>query len=303
MNIFISADDKYILPAQVMLTSFFKNNNSEPHTIYFMHRNTQQPNIKKLDDIVKAFNSEFIPIQITADNFKDFTATERFPIEIYFRLSIPSILPKTEERALWLDVDLIVNKSLFKFYNQPFDGKAFIACRDIYAKEEHIQNLGLYSSENYINSGVVLFNLPVMRKTTLNDYYNFFVKNEKVILWPDQDILNGFYENRIKVLESDNYNVQILDWRHNVYDLNSASIIHFVGPFKPWSKIYTNPAAQMWDKYYALTFNKGNSYIHSQKIHRKLEKKILAPLRRFILETYNKSDVLKKIRRKFKLKS
>ena len=303
MNIFISADDKYILPAQVMLTSFFKNNNSEPHTIYFMHRNTLLPNIKKLEDIVKAFNSVFVPIQITADNFMDFTVTERFPIEIYFRLSISMLLPETEERALWLDVDLIVNKSLFKFYNQPFDGKAFIACRDIYAKEEHIRNLGLSSCESYINSGVVLFNLPVMRKTSLNDYYNFFVKNEKVILWPDQDILNGFYENRIKVLENDNYNVQILDWRHNDYDLNSASIIHFVGPFKPWSKNYTNPAAQMWDKYYALTFNKGAFYVLSGKIHRMLEKKIFAPLRRFILETYNKSDVLKKIRRKIKSKS
>lgn len=300
MNIFISADDKYILPAQVMLTSFLKNNNFEPHTIYFMHRNTQQHNIKKLDDIVTALGSEFIPIQITSDNFKDFTATERFPIEIYFRLSIPTLLPETEERALWLDVDLIVTKSLFEFYNQPFEGKAFIACRDIFVKEEHIKNLGLSSRESYINSGVILFNLSVMRKTSLNDYYNFFVKNEKSIIFPDQDILNCFFKNQIKVLGSDDYNIQILDWRHNDYDLNSASIIHFVGPFKPWSKNYTNPAAQIWDKYYALAFNKGAFYILLQRLHRKLKKKILAPLHRFIIETYNKSDVLKKIRRKFK---
>lgn len=262
-----------------------------------MHRNTQLPNINKLESLVKAFDSKFVPIQITADNFKDFTATDRFPIEIYFRLSIPALLPETEERALWLDVDLIVNKSLCEFYNQNFDDNAFVACRDIYVKEEHIQSLGLSSSKSYINSGVILFNLPVMRKTSLNDYYNFFVKNEEVIVYPDQDILNTFFENRIKVLENNNYNVQILDWRHNDCDLNSASIIHYVGPFKPWSKIYTNPAAQIWDKYYALTFNKGKFYILSQKTHRKLEKKIFAPSRRFILEIYNKSNVLKKIRR------
>lgn len=255
MNIFVSANDKYILPAQVMLTSFFKNNNFDSHTIYFMHRNTQQSNIKKIETLVKAFDSKFVSIQITEDNFKDFTATERFPIEIYFRLSIPTLLPETEERALWIDVDLIVNNSLFEFYNQPFDEKAFIACRDAYAKEEHIQNLGLTSCESYINSGVILFNLPIMRKTSLNDYYNFFVKNENVILFPDQDILNCFFENRIKVLDNDIYNVQVLEWRfNNDYDLNNASIIHYVGPFKPWSKNYTNPAAQIWDKYYAIAF-------------------------------------------------
>lgn len=300
MNIFISADDKYILPAQVMLTSFFKNNNSETYTIYFMHRNTQKENINKLEALVKTFNSEFVPIQITADNFKDFTATERFPIEVYFRLSIPSLLPESEERALWLDIDLIVNKSLFDFYNQPFDEKVFIACRDTYVKEEHIKKLGLSSCETYINSGVILFNLPEMRKVTLNDYYEFFEENKDVIVFPDQDILNSFFENRIKILGSNNYNVQILDWRRNDYDLNSASIIHYVGPFKPWSKVYTNPAAEMWDKYYALTFNKGKSYILLQKLHRKFEKKFSAPLRRFVLEAYNKSDLLKKIRRKFK---
>lgn len=301
MNIFISADNKYIQPAQVMLTSFFKNNNTESHTIFFMHRNTKQSNIKKLEDIVASFDSVFVPIQITAENFKDFTATERFPIEIYFRLSIPTLLPETEDRALWLDVDLIVNKTLYEFYNQSFDEKAFIACHDTYAKEEHIKNLGLSSCANYINSGVILFNLPIMRKNTLNDYYNFFVKNQEVIAWPDQDILNCVFENQIKVLGDDNYNVQVLDWRfNNENKLNNASIIHFVGPRKPWEKNYTNPAAEKWDEYFALTFSKRKFYILTKKIHRFLEKNIYAPFRNFIVDTYNKSNFLKNIRRIFK---
>ena len=301
MNIFISADDKYIEPAQVMLTSFFKNNSSETHTIYFMHRNTKQSNIEKLECIVKSFNCEFVPLQITPDNFKDFTATDRCPIEIYFRLSIPTLLPETEERALWLDVDLVVNKSLVDFYNQDFEGNAFVACRDTYAKEEHVKNLGLTSCAEYINSGVILFNLPVMRETSINDYYDFFVKNEQVIDFPDQDILNCVFENRIKISDSNYYNVQVLDWRYNDdYDLNKVSIIHFVGPFKPWTKSYTNPAAQIWDKYHALTFHKGGFYIFSRKVHRRFEKKLFAPLRKFVMKTYTNSGILKKLRHIFK---
>jgi lipopolysaccharide biosynthesis glycosyltransferase len=301
MNIFISADDKYTHPAQVMLTSFFINNNSEKHTVYFLHNNTQQSNIVKLENIVKRFNSNFVPVQITMESFKNFIATERFPVNIYYRLTIPSLLPETEKRALWLDVDLVVNDSLENFYYQDFEEKAFVACKDIENREEHLKKLGLSPNIDYINSGVILFNLPVMRKYTLNDYYNFFNSHKDVIVWPDQDILNGVFANKIKVLDNDIYNVQVSNWRFKGgIDLTKSTIIHYIGNNKPWFKEYTNSAAANWDKYHALTFNKGNFYILSQKIHRKIEKIILAPFRTFITETYNKSDVLKKIRQKFK---
>lgn len=301
MNIFISADDKYTHPAQVMLTSFLINNNSEKHTIYFLHNNTQQSNIKKLENIVKRFNSEFVPLKITTESFENFIATERFPVNIYYRLSIPSLLPETEERALWLDVDLVVNDSLKTFYYQDFEGKAFVACKDIENREEHLKKLGLSPDTDYINSGVILFNLPIMRQYTLNDYYDFFISHKDAIIWPDQDILNGVFTKKIKVLNNDRYNVQVSNWRFKgEHDLNNVAIVHYIGNSKPWFKEYTNLAAEIWDKYHAHTFNKGAFYLLSQKLHRKLEKNIFAPLRRFMLETYNKSDVLKNIRRKFK---
>ena len=297
MNIFISADDNYTLPAQVMLTSFFENNNHEKHTIYFMYSDTKQSNILLLENIVKSFHSEFIPLSITSENFKVFSCTKRFPVNIYYRLSIPSLLPENEERALWLDVDLVVNSSLQDFYNQDFEEKVFVACKDIENREEHLKKLGLKPDSDYINSGVILFNLPLMRKFTLNDYYNFFVAHQEVIMWPDQDILNGIFSNRIKVLNCDKYNVQVSNWRFNgEYDLNKAAIIHYIGNSKPWFNTYTNSAAEIWDKYHALTFNKGEIYLLSKKIHRELEKKIYTPLRNFINHIYNKSSLLKNIK-------
>lgn len=301
MNIFISADDNYTHPAQVMLTSFLINNTSEKHTIYFLHNNIQQSNIKKLENIVKRFNSDFVPLKITTERFEDFVSTERFPVNIYYRLSIPSLLPENQERALWLDVDLVVSDSLSDFYYQDFEGKAFVACKDIENREEHLKNLGLSQDTDYINSGVLLFNLPIMRQYTLNDYYDFFISHKDAIIWPDQDILNGVFTKKIKILNNDRYNVQVSNWRFKgKHDLNNVAIVHYIGNSKPWFKEYTNSAAEIWDKYHALTFNKGAFYLLSQKIHRKLEKNIFSPLRRFILETYNKSTVLKKIREKLK---
>lgn len=301
MNLFISADDNYIQPAQVMLTSFLINNKTEKHTIYFMHSTTLKSNIEKLESIVKSFGSDFVAIQITLESFKDFVATERFPVNIYYRLSIPSFLPEDEERALWLDVDLVVNDSLSDFYNQDFNEKAFVACKDIENREEHLKKLGLSPDSDYINSGVILFNLPLMREFTLNDYYEFFVEHKDVIIWPDQDILNGIFSNQIKVLENNIYNVQISNWRFKgELDLNQVAIIHYIGNSKPWFKTYTNPAAKIWDKYYAITFKKGKSYLISKKIHRKLEKIILIPLNNFIINFYQKSYFFKKTKNLFK---
>lgn len=38
MNVFISADDKFILPAKVMLTSFLVNNPQEFRHVFFAQR-------------------------------------------------------------------------------------------------------------------------------------------------------------------------------------------------------------------------------------------------------------------------
>ncbi len=297
MNVFISADDNYVLPAQVMLTSFLENNKFEKHTIFFMHNEIQQNNLKKLKHIVESFDSKFVPLEVTDKTFNQFTSTERFPINIYYRLSIPSLLPDTEDRALWLDVDLIVNNSLKDFYYQDFDGHAFAACKDIENREAHLKKLNLPINTPYINSGVILFNLPVMRQYSLNDYYDFFTKHRDAIIWPDQDILNGVFVNKIKVLSNNMYNVQISNWRYKgEYDLNKVTIIHYIGNSKPWFRTYSNSAAEIWDKYYSLTFNKGNYFLFSQKMHRFLEKIVFSKARNLIVFLYKKLPFVKKLK-------
>lgn len=62
MNIFISANDRYILPTKVMLMSFLVNNSKEYHCIYFMHSSVREENIRELRDLVGQHQAKFIPI-------------------------------------------------------------------------------------------------------------------------------------------------------------------------------------------------------------------------------------------------
>lgn len=70
MNIFISANDRYIYPAQVMLTSFFLHNHDEKHNIYFMYSSVTEDNIQKLDNIIQKNGSQFVPVRITETEFE-----------------------------------------------------------------------------------------------------------------------------------------------------------------------------------------------------------------------------------------
>lgn len=296
MNIFISADDNYIQAAQVMLTSFFMNNRIECHNIYFMYCSVREDNLRLLQKLVIKNNAIFIPVHIQTSMFEAFMQTDRFPVEVYFRLLIPKLVPEKEERAMWMDVDLVVNGELDEFYYQDFEGKEFVACRDICNRPEKLRLLGCSEKAIYINSGVLLFNISQMKKYCIGNYYKFYQDHEDAIFWPDQDILNGMFEGKIKILDCDLYNVQVSNWRFkNQYDLEQAAIIHYTGESKPWFKTYTNAAARMWDYYYAKTFNCGRLYLFRRRIHRWMQKWIWIPLGGVAGKLYAKSGMLQKL--------
>lgn len=295
MNIFIAANDNYIYAAKVMLTSFFVNN-PYSHNIYFMHSSVSQENIQSLKQLVQTFGATFLPIQVVESNFQSFVSTDRFPAEVYYRLIIAEIAPKEETRALWLDVDLVVNGSLDDFYTQDINNHAFIACKDICDRRDHLRNLSCPAETVYINSGVILFNLERMRNYSLQDFCSYYLAQKDSIVWPDQDILNGMFCEQIKVLDCDKYNVQVSNWRfHNEYDLNDAIIIHYVGNSKPWFRTYTNSAAHMWDRYHCIAFHEGSVYLLSRRLHRLLEKYFHGPFRTFRARLYTRHPWIRKL--------
>lgn len=300
MNIFISANDNYIYAARVMLTSLFLNN-PQPHNIYFMYSMVSQENLRVLEQLVQNYGGTFIPTRIDNSRFQDFIATDRFPAEVYYRLLIPSLAPESATRALWLDVDLVVNRPLDEFYGQDLEDYVFSACRDIGDYETHLRSLSCPPGTIYINSGVILFNLEQMRTYQLQDYHNFYLSHKESIIWPDQDILNGMFCGQIKIWDCDLYNVQVSNWRfHGQYDLDNAHIVHYIGNSKPWFPTYTNSAARIWDHYHRIAFGKGSAYLVSRQCHRALEKFFHSPFRSFRGKLYRQHPRIRRLLNKLK---
>lgn len=287
MNIVISADDKFILPTKVMLTSFFLNNQQEHHDIYFLYSAVEEQNLRELEKLIQAFGGIFHPVLIKEALFAGFKCKNQYPILVYYRLLVAQILPNTEERALWMDVDLVVNGSLDAFYYQEFDGYALAACRDCDAPTRMAQ-LGCPPGSVYINAGVVLYNIVAMRQYALADFYSYYTAHEASIMMQDQDILNGMFAGNIKVWENNLYNDFVPSgYAEKGFDYQrwktAVKIVHYIGKHKPWMNTYAHPAGKLWDEYYLLTTKRSASfsryYLCKKAVTRGLQRKFIFPLR------------------------
>lgn len=185
----------------------------------------------------------------------------------YFRLKLPELLPETE-KCLYLDTDVIVCGDIEPLFTLKLDEYylAGVKAAGFYYPEDKRrllqQSLGVEKIDQYINAGVLLMNLQLMRKDNLPiKFEQLIARNFKN---QDQDILNAACYGKIKILEP-KFNLmtkyKVLD--ENSYDKDEGLqqcytrtewndacrnpvIIHFADKQKPWQDITSDYAPAWW---------------------------------------------------------
>lgn len=87
-------------------------------------------------------------------------------------------IPEIPDKLLYLDVDILFNREPELLYDVDVEGYEYAAARDHYGK--YLLN------PNYINAGVLLFNMKEIRKTGLFEKTRHLIKTKK-LLFADQD--------------------------------------------------------------------------------------------------------------------
>lgn len=259
MNILIATDDNYVKYYKVMLTSLCENNpNTKVHVYVFYSEGLSQAGIESLKKTERFFSIEFHFLYV--DCFQDITM-ERWSIETYFRV-LALELPVDVERILWLDGDIIVNKSIEDFYHSDFEGNYFIACEDKgFSKglnADEYKRLGLSEDQIYVNAGVLLMNLKGLRKDyTTEQFLDYIYAHLEIMKYNDQSFLNKFFQGKIKVMDELKYNCLVNAHHYKEEDriLNESCILHFAGSGqRPWNykfrKHYASAVnGEVWWKY------------------------------------------------------
>jgi len=192
----------------------------------------------------------FIPVP--EHLFDGFPESRRYPVQIYYRLAAPLLLPEHLDRILYLDVDTVVINPLRELYQVDFGENYFAACTHTRAFLEKFNQFRLRTEKDvpYINTGVMMMNLPQLRRHfSLSAVRDFGLKHQHLLLLPDQDILTALYGDKVTVVSSLKYNLsdRVLTW-HTVnskkekIDLDwvrdNSVVIHYFGKNKPWNEHY-----------------------------------------------------------------
>lgn len=224
----------------------------DQYTAYVLHSDLETEDMDAIQSALgKRMKFHFISVPVSL--FEGFPTSRRYPQQIYYRLAAPLLLPSELERILYLDVDTIVINSLAELADIPFDGAYFMACTHVRKPLARLNQarLGMELESPYINSGVMLLNLPLFREhLDLAEISAFANKKKRILFLPDQDILTALYGDHVKLLDSLRYNLsdRVLalhnaEFQQEKLDVEwvrkNSVIVHYCGKAKPWKEHYS----------------------------------------------------------------
>ncbi len=260
MNLLFSINRSYLPLLKTCLRSVEKNGGGECYHVYILHSDLTESDQQVL---TSHFPMTFIFLTVDPSMFAGFPEFKRYPLQIYYRLASPLLLPEELDRILYLDVDTLVINSLEPLYTASFDGAYLMACthtKKLLTKINQLR-LGMENEAPYINSGVMLLNLKALRETVeLERIRQFTLERKERLLLPDQDILTALYGDRVKLLDSLKYNLSDrtlalynsepgkeklgLDWVRK-----NTVVVHFFGRNKPWKENYLGILGALYWEY------------------------------------------------------
>ena len=255
IDILMLTDCNFVSQVKVTMFSICENTNQKLSFTILCDEYLDQKSRNRIIMLKRTFpNIEIRFHEVDLKDFKNAKPNPRIPIVAYYRLIAANVV--NAKKAIYLDADLIVNMDIKELYDIDI-GQYYIAgVRDLYPimcpnfALWYADNYNVKSFSDYINSGVMLMNLELIRKDAMVN--KFLAGMEEKNLWVDQDVLNRVCHGRIC----------LIDWRFNHtaaysdedYKRNykesirkkSNEIIHFCGSNKPWRNLTLSYVDVWW---------------------------------------------------------
>ncbi len=198
-NILFCGNDKVFDGALTTILSILKRTKStEPFNFIILTMDVSELNpnftpmtdsqILFLDKLTKEYNSNnsVKKIDVTDLYKKEFSGCPNegcycSPYTL-IRLFADIVLPEYE-KLLYLDIDLLFNKDISLLYDIDVEGYEYAAARDHYGK--------FLVNPNFVNAGVLLFNMKECKKTKLFDKSRNWIKTKKLIFADESAIIRS----------------------------------------------------------------------------------------------------------------
>lgn len=196
INILFSGNEKVFDGILTCMLSIFKRTTTkEPFTIYVYTMDVSHIKpaytpisdglINYLDSIAKSYQREnkVIKVDVTDLYMKEFAncPNEQAYCSPYTLLRLfADIIDGMPDKILYLDVDIMFNNDIQELYQIDIENYEYAAARDHYGK--------FLINPNYINAGVLLFNMKKIKETGLLKKARKLIKIKKLV-FADQSAL------------------------------------------------------------------------------------------------------------------
>lgn len=201
----------------------------------------------------------------------DFPVHHHFSKETFYRYFILDVMADYK-KVLYLDADMIALCDVGELFDVDVGGYYAAAVKDMdvigaYKAERDTEQylkkqLGLVRPLEYFQAGVLLLNLELLRRELS---VGKLVEKTLEYKWrmADQDVLNLFFQGRVKFLEQ-KYNV-LMNWKYGGHSREERMsqtparlwgeykkareepyLIHYAGAWKPWNTPACDYAEQFW---------------------------------------------------------
>ena len=280
INVIYQFNENYVPYAGISMTSLLVNNaGTSVVNIYALTEDISNQSRVILTEAVESLGGRisFPDTTKLLDGFKELGMMPyRGAYSVYLRLFFTEILPKEVHRVIYLDSDTIVDGNLLPLMNHDLGGRTIGMTLESITDDYKIM-IGLDKSDEYFNSGVILFDADKWRINRYCERLLNHIKNVRSSYIGDQDFLNIVCKNdvcRLPVI----YNFQPLHGRYTVkqyfksfgrdpyYSMSEVEkgmvdpiIYHcyrWLGEF-PWNKENLHPFNDVFDKYMSQSAWKG----------------------------------------------
>lgn len=264
-----------ILCANSVYSMIVNYTSSEPLEIKIFHDQIYDIDLKFLQDMPALLEKP--QITVTIENPPALAqqidySNERFPKVVLWRLYVPDLLKNDYDSLIYLDNDTLVYQSIEQLFNYVPHDEPVAAVPDSFERFTAIthDDPGYQWLYNYINSGLLVFNVERYTQNVTTDMLTEFLTANKEANLIDQTAINHLAQGKIKILP-DRFNDQrselflnavIKDNAPDYYNYimserDNIVIRHFIGYSKnslPWQHLKTDEQfdADFWHSLFAM---------------------------------------------------
>lgn len=276
--VLFAVNNEYAPYLGVALASLVEHAGKYEYELIVLYRNLNEHHRELLEHIVDQFGREsagsfrlrFMEMPLSTADYNFASGYKSLSIESWYRLFAPSLFPEYD-KILWLDSDILVRDDVSKLYATDLGDNWIAACQWDYGiigllereRRQKQPKLGPYFTkvlgvkcpkENYVNAGVILFNLRAMREHGVQEKLLQAAQNPDMY-FHDQCAINMVCQGHIHYVDSvwngliwfrpDNLPLKYR--KKALSDKKNRNLIHWAGGPKPWELPQCEAAFEWWD--------------------------------------------------------